>query len=183
MRKGPENAGFTPLEPLRLRFNPDTPSTAPKSPAFAQLARGPNAPLLAKSQQNANVAILTLKSPDIPASRYRAVTDCQSCSPSYKIESPFRDSQYDPIEPRPSSACKPARANAAYLPGLMARKFITKATIESFSSGRLSAIITVIATRVLSSIALQSPKNSALLRSKKYRNIVAAIRLLPSKKL
>ena len=50
-----ENAAFTPSDSLRLRFNPDTPSTEPKFPAFSQLARGKNAPLLAKSQQNANV--------------------------------------------------------------------------------------------------------------------------------
>lgn len=55
MRAEVENAAFTPSDSLRLRFNPDAPSTEPKFPAFSQLARGQNAPLLAKSQQNANV--------------------------------------------------------------------------------------------------------------------------------
>ena len=50
-----DNAAFTPSDSLRLRFNPDTPSTEPKSPAFSQLTSGQNAALLAKSQQNANV--------------------------------------------------------------------------------------------------------------------------------
>ena len=60
---------------------------------------------------------------------------------------------------------------------------MTNATMASFSSGSLSAIITVTATIVLSSITLRPPTNRALLRSRKYRNMVAAIRLLPSRKL
>ena len=59
MRAEVENAGFPAPATLRLRFNSKTSSTEPYSPAFSQLARSPNAPPLANSQQNANVAVST----------------------------------------------------------------------------------------------------------------------------
>ena len=64
-----------------------------------------------------------------------------------------------------------------------ARQFITTVIIISFSSGFDSAIIMVRATSVWSSISLRPSAKSTPFLSRKYRNIVAAIRLLPSKKL
>lgn len=62
-------------------------------------------------------------------------------------------------------------------------QFIITLIIISFSSGFDSAIIIVSATSVWSSISFSPFLNKASFLSKKYRNIVAAIRLFPSKKL
>ena len=59
-------------------------------------------------------------------------------------------------------------------------QFIITLIIISFSSGFDSAIIIVSATSVWSSISFSPFLNKASFLSKKYKNIVAAIRLLPS---
>ena len=62
-------------------------------------------------------------------------------------------------------------------------QFITTVIIISISSGLDSAIIIVSATSVWSSIVFWPLANSAPFLSRKYKNIAAAILLLPSKKL
>lgn len=62
-------------------------------------------------------------------------------------------------------------------------QFIITLIIISFSSGLDSAIIIVNATKVASSIFFSPFTNKASFLSRKYRNIVAAIRLFPSRKL
>ena len=62
-------------------------------------------------------------------------------------------------------------------------QFMITLIIISFSSGLDSAIIMVRATSVWSSINLSSSMKSTPFLSRKYKNIVAAILLLPSRKL
>ncbi len=62
------------------------------------------------------------------------------------------------------------------------KKFIIILTMISFSSGFDSAKSKVIATKVLSEIIFWLALNSKLFLFKKYRNILAAIRLHPSVK-
>ena len=62
-------------------------------------------------------------------------------------------------------------------------QFMITLIIISFSSGLDSAIIIVRATNVESSIFFLPSSNRARFLSKKYKNIVAAILLFPSKKL
>jgi len=60
------------------------------------------------------------------------------------------------------------------------KKFIIKSIIISFSSGLLSAIKIVIATSAESDNLLLPFINNKLFLSKKYKNMLAAIRLFPS---
>lgn len=126
MRAEVENAAFTPSDSLRLRFNPDTPSTEPKSPAFSQLARGQNAPLLAKSQQNANVAIFTPEPTRIgPIGPAQSIspTSTSLTLPSAKARS--RHSHSKPLfEIRKSWASPPPGSSSA-------RRFSTPRTLAS----------------------------------------------------
>ena len=69
-----------------------------------------------------------------------------------------------------SSYCHARQSAWGHLPGVAkayARKFITSAIIDSFSSGRDSAIISATATSVLSETRFSIPLNSKPLRSRK----------------
>ena len=115
-----------------------------------------------------------------------AIIDRFCCKRAYVSDRSFLCSFHYPSWSSPNFLLEPL--TSTWVPALISLRlyciqFMITLIIISFSSGLDSAIIIVSATSVPSSIFFFPSENSASFLSRKYRNIVAAILLFPSKKL